>query len=187
MLINNSKTYNTYTNLFYFIGNYGPIFLFLISSYLLYINNYNNYLFYFIIGYFINILLNLILKGIFRQPRPFYDTKKVTLAFKYFKDFFFQNGVPFNMFGMPSGHAQTSFYCLVFIYLIFKNTNLLFVYSLFVIIICYQRIYFGFHYFSQIIIGLIIGLFVGIIIYYNATNKIKGIIREKKDDNMMVL
>ena len=59
-------------------GRYGPIILFFYSIYLL--RSKANLFFYYTIGIFMNSILNLILKGIFKQPRPSEDPKQFNLA-----------------------------------------------------------------------------------------------------------
>ena len=97
----------------YDFGEYGPIILIFLSWYLLWDNK--KLFVYYTIGIFINAILNIILKGIIQEPRPLFDAEKVKLATTHAKTFFYQNGIPFNIFGMPSGHAQTSFFTTIFI------------------------------------------------------------------------
>jgi len=164
----------------YELGGYGPILLVFLSWYLLFDNK--NLFFYFNIGLFANILLNIILKGIIQDPRPMFDSKKIKLMASHAKDYFFQNGILFDIYGMPSGHAQTAFYITIFLYLSLKHTNLLYLCIIFSLIICYQRVTFGFHSIAQVIVGSVIGSFIGYFIYQFAREKIKGRIREREDD-----
>ena len=120
---------NMLVELFNKFGAYGPVILYFLSIYLL--RDKNNLLFYYIIGAFVNAILNLILKGIFQQPRPSEDYDKFNLALKNGKRFIFKNGVPLDVFGMPSGHAQAALYSTVFIYLALQKTNILYLYLLF--------------------------------------------------------
>ena len=86
------------------IGFYGPIILFFIVIY--YLWKRNTYLIVYILSFGINMYLNKFLKIIFRQARP-------------------ENPIPFSklekykneeQFGMPSGHAQSVFFSLVYLY-----------------------------------------------------------------------
>ena len=88
--------------------------------------NKRNLLFYYIIGGFFNAILNLVLKGIFQQPRPSEDYDKFNLVLKNGQRFIFKNGIPFDVFGMPSGHAQSVLYSTAFIYLALQKTNILY-------------------------------------------------------------
>ena len=164
----------------YELGSYGPILLIILSWYSL--REHKNLFFYFNVGLFANSILNLILKGIIQEPRPMFDSKKIKLLTTHASDYFFQNGILFDIYGMPSGHAQASFFITVFIYLSLKHTNLLYLCILFSLLICYQRVKFNFHSISQVIVGGIIGSGFAFIIYELAREKIKGHITEKMDD-----
>jgi membrane-associated phospholipid phosphatase len=167
-------------DILYELGGYGPIILVFLSWYLLF--DHRNLFFYFNVGLFANSVLNIILKGIIQQPRPMFDSKKIKLMASHAKDFFFQNGIPFDIYGMPSGHAQTAFFITVFLYLSLKHRNLLYLCIVFSLLICYQRVTFGYHSVFQVIVGSIIGSFIGYIFYQLAREKIKGRVREREDD-----
>jgi len=168
-------------NLFSEFGTYGPIILFFLSLFLLW-NNHNLF-FYYTLGIFINTILNLILKSIFQQPRPSDDIQKFYLALNHGKKFLFKDGIPYDIFGMPSGHAQSALYSTVFIYLSLRQNNLLYFYSLFSLLIITQRVVFKYHTIFQVIVGAVVGSVFSYFVYYLAREKIKGHIREKKDDN----
>lgn len=169
----------------YELGEYGPIILIFLSWYLLW--DHNNLFFYYNVGILANAVLNLIIKGIIQEPRPMFDSKKVNLAKTHAKNYFFQNGIPFDIFGMPSGHAQMAFFTSVFIYLSLKHKlkhkKLLYLYIFFSLLICYQRVKFEYHSISQVIVGAIVGSSFGYLVYQLAREKIKGKIREKPDDD----
>jgi membrane-associated phospholipid phosphatase len=167
-------------NLFNKIGGNGPIILNFLSIYLL--RDKNNLLFYYIIGAFVNAILNLILKGIFQQPRPSEDYDKFNLALKNGKRFIFKNGVPLDVFGMPSGHAQAALYSTVFIYLALQKTNILYLYLLFSLLIITQRVIYNHHTVFQVIVGAFIGALFGYFVFSLVEKKIKNRIREKPDD-----
>jgi membrane-associated phospholipid phosphatase len=169
------------SNIFYKCGEFGPFILFIISCFLL--RNKETLLYYYNIGFFLDNIINIVLKGIFQQPRPSQDIKQFNLAINNGKRFIFKDGVPFDIYGMPSGHAQSSFYSTIFIYLSFKNNNILFMYIVVCIIILSQRVVYKFHSILQVIIGSIIGLLLGYYGYYISQQNLIGIIREKPDDN----
>ena len=166
--------------LLYELGEYGPLILLTISWYLLW--NNENLFFYYNFGIITNSILNIILKGIIQEPRPMFQDKNIHLVKTNAKYYFYQNGIPFNMFGMPSGHAQMSFFTTTFIYLTLKHLNFLYFYIIFSIFICYQRVKFDYHSVSQVIVGSIVGIIFGYYIYQLAREKIKGTITEKPDD-----
>lgn len=163
------------------LGFYGPFILIILSIYFLL--DHKNLLFYYVIGIFINMILNIILKGIIQEPRPLFDNKKVSLALTHAKRLFYQNGVPFNLFGMPSGHAQNSFFSTIFIYLALRKMNITYIYLALTILTCIQRITSNYHSINQVIVGSFIGSLFAFFIYYLAQIKLRGKIRLKSDDN----
>ena len=140
---------------FFYIGDAGPYFLILSNVYLLW--NKKTLLIFYLIGYFFNSVINIILKGIFKQPRPSEDKRLFNIALKNGKNFLFKNGIPYDFFGMPSGHAQCVFYSTFYILFALKNYKLFILYLLFSLLVLYQRVYFGYHSLLQVIIGSIIG------------------------------
>ena len=67
-----------------FIYNFGkmaPLLLFVNSLYLLW--NKNNLFYYYVCGVFLNAILNLVLKGIIKEPRPSEDPKLFNIALKH--------------------------------------------------------------------------------------------------------
>ena len=161
-------------------GKFGPLILIFLSMYLLW--DSNNLFFYYIVGIFSDSILNLILKGTLQQPRPSEDIKQFNLALSHGKRFLFKDGIPHDIFGMPSGHSQSSLFSTVYIYMCFKKTNILYVYLLISFITVMQRVYFNYHTVLQVIAGAIVGGGFGYFVYYLAKEKIKGHITEKKDD-----
>jgi len=164
-----------------YVGVNGPLILFISSVYLLF--NKRNLLFYYVVGFFINIILNIALKGIIKHPRPLDNEKLFNLAITHNNKDIFRNGLPFDIFGMPSGHAQNVLFSTVYIYLALKKINVLLFYLVFAFITMFQRIYNNYHSINQIIVGDIIGALFAIFIFYLSQRKLKGIIREKPDDN----
>jgi membrane-associated phospholipid phosphatase len=163
------------------VGQYGPIILLIITCYFLW--NKSNMLFYYVIGFFINSILNIILKGIIQQPRPFEDKTQFNAAIKNGKHFIFKDtGIPFDIFGMPSGHAQSCLYSTGFIFLTLKRRDIFSFYILISLITIYQRIHDNLHNIIQIFVGAAIGILFSYGMYYFANQNTKGLIREKKDD-----
>ena len=169
-----------FTNLFFYVGSYGPLILFILSTFFLW--NYENLLFYYIIGLFGDSIINLVLKGLIQHPRPNEDINKFNLLVTHGKRFLFKDGIPYDIFGMPSGHAQSVLFSTVFIYLSLKNRDILYLYLFISSITILQRINYNYHTTAQVIVGSIIGSIFAYFIYYLARVKIKGRITEKKDD-----
>jgi membrane-associated phospholipid phosphatase len=162
------------------IGQYGPLILIFLSMYLLW--NKHNLFFYYCVGYFSDAILNLVLKGIIKQPRPSEDIKQFNLALTHGKRFLFKDGIPHDIFGMPSGHSQSVFFSTIFIYLSLRKKNIFYVYLIISLLTMIQRVTFNYHTTLQVIVGAIIGAAFAYFIYYLAGEKIKGHITEKKDD-----
>ena len=93
------------------VGYLAPFILFFTSICLLRTKSY--FFVYYIIGFGLNILLNILLKGIIQQPRPKEDIKLINISKNNGKR------ISYDVYGMPSAHAQLSFYSLVFIYLVY--------------------------------------------------------------------
>lgn len=167
-------------DLLYDFGEYGPIILIIFSWYFLW--NNKKLFFYYTIGIFLNAILNIILKGIIQEPRPIFDKKKINLLTIHSKNYFYQNGIPFNIFGMPSGHIQSAAFSSFFIYKALKKINILWIFLFFTLLISYQRVKYNYHTISQVIVGFIVGSMFAILIYWFSQEIITGKIREKPDD-----
>ena len=162
------------------LGNVGPIILYIAASYLLWKKNTSFY--YYQVGFFTSAILNLVLKGIFKQPRPSEDPKEFNLAIKNGHRFIFKNGIPHDIFGMPSGHSQSSLFSAIFIFLSLRKLNIFGFYLLISFIVMAQRVAFDYHTIRQVIVGAIVGMLYGYFMFHMAQNKIMGVIREKIDD-----
>jgi membrane-associated phospholipid phosphatase len=169
-----------FSKLFDVTGNYGPIFLIIYSCYLLW--NKPNLFFYYNVGSFISVVLNLIIKGLIQEPRPSEDLKTFELALKNGRRFVFKDGMPHDIFGMPSGHSQSSLFSTVFVFLSIKKLQIVGIYLLISFIVMAQRVAFKHHTICQVLVGSIVGGLFGYLIFYIAQNKLMGIIREKNDD-----
>ena len=165
------------------IGEKGPLILMIMSIFLLW--SRKNQLIYCIIGTFANSFLNVFLKGFFQQLRPSVniDSKTFQLALKNGKRFIFKNGIPYNIFGMPSGHAQLCLFYTVFVFMCLRQYNILGVYLLISLLTAYQRVKHSHHTILQVFAGGIVGICVGYVTYILTNNNIKGLIKKKPDDN----
>ena len=157
-----------------FIGFNGPKILFLASIIYLYVKN--SYFTIYIIGFMFSSLINYILKGVFKQPRPIDDKHLFNLEKMYRSVLTFEN------YGMPSGHTQSVFYTTIFTYLALEN-NVLLVVGLFIsLLTIYQRVQSKQHFLFQTIIGAIIGSLLGFAFYKYAKNQLQGPLKAKQDD-----
>lgn len=159
--------------------------IFFVLSVYYFIKDKENKSFYFIIGNLMNLFVNIIAKGIIKQPKINIDPNLFKVSLPNGNPILYQNGIPFDMFGMPSTNIQ----CITFafIYLVFTNednTKYNYLYFLWTIMIFYQLYYFNFDSFLQISIAILIGIIMALITFYHSKNIIKGNCREKKDDNV---
>ena len=169
------------TNIYDEFGCYGPNILIFLSLYLLW--NHDNLFFYYVIGIVIDFILNITLKGMIQQPRPSFNTKEFNLALKNNKRFIYKDGIPLDLFGMPSGHSSSVMFSTIFVYHALKSTKWLYVYLCISAIIISQRVVYNYHTISQVIVGSFVGVGLAYVMYILAEKKIKGRIREKPDDN----
>lgn len=166
---------NIVENLENFLGGNGPTILFFYTTYIFF--NKKIALSYFIIGFIINIFTNFILKGIFKQPRPGINDKQFKLYLENKKRFIYKNGIPYDIYGMPSGHSQLVFFCVTFLFLNSNNIYVLFLYLTLALITLYQRVNRGHHTVSQVICGSIVGVIFGILI--------NNVYKKKKDGGLI--
>jgi len=174
------------------VGNYGPILLIIVALWILYfIEGNRTYTYYFIVGIIINTILNLILKGAIQQPRP--DDMAHPGAFqKRVRNILStRHGLPFNLFGMPSGHAQAVMYVLTFLWAAvwrWKNSGWLLkgVLLLIGVIVMAQRVEWGHHTIFQVVVGTIVGCIIGLWAYWMGGGKLqsggKGGLSKRPDD-----
>jgi membrane-associated phospholipid phosphatase len=162
------------------IGEYGPLILLLCSIFLL--RNKHNLLFYYVLFFGISIVLNIVLKGLIQQPRPSIDAKTFQLMMKNKERYVSKHGMPYDIFGMPSGHSQSVLFSTVFIYFCLRDFKVLLVYIVISLITLCQRVIDNHHSVMQVIVGSSIGIVLGYIAYFMAKNNIEGKKTAKKDD-----
>ena len=157
------------------VGYFAPIILFVSSCFLLY--KKNMLLSLYIIGSILNTALNGILKDIIKQPRPTEDIRIFNASKMLDKRF------GYDRYGMPSGHAQSVFFSTVYIYFALDNKYISLIYLAISLITMYQRVKYKNHTIFQVIVGAIVGSFVGYLFYLFAIQKITGKQKSKMDDN----
>jgi membrane-associated phospholipid phosphatase len=167
------------------LGYYTPHILFFLS--LIMIKKRNVIFYYYIGGFLLNYLLNVMLKGFIKQPRPDSNVELLNIMKNDGRH------VHPQMYGMPSGHAQESFYSLLYVYWLTKdkpdkeNKNYLFVFGLLCIIMLFQRVMTKRHTTMQIGVGAIVGGMIGTFFYKMAEQQVKGVERGKQDDNNQII
>lgn len=112
-----------------------------------------------------------------KEPRPTDDSKIIELAIIHGKRF------KYDIFGMPSGHAQNCGYCLSFITLALNNFYITALYIIITIISLFQRFFYNNHTSLQLLIGFLVGIGFGYLIYSVSSLYIRGNMKMKKDDD----
>lgn len=163
------------------IGIYAPIIFFVISVYLL--STKSTYLLFYIIGVCLNNFLNILLKFIIKQPRPKQDNKSLEILIHKDPATDKQVRQYWDIYGMPSGHAQNFGYSLLYIFLVFKDPIITILYLVIGGISLWQRYIYKNHTILQLLVGFLIGCIFGYLVYLDCTNKIKGQLEKKPDDN----
>jgi len=171
------------------IGYLGPQILCFLSIILLF-KKWNTLSLY-LVGYFSNIIITYILKGIIQEPRPTEDKKLFNIELLHGSGYNQWSGngqgsgkrIGFDRYGCPSGHASSVVYSSVFLYLVLQNPKILVTYLLVSLVTMYQRVKYKNHSIHQVIIGAVVGFFSAFVIYFYTKHILKGKMGEKPDDN----
>jgi len=169
----------------YYLAEYSIIILLMLSLLLLW--NDQNLFCYYVIGVSINEIINYLLKILIKQDRPNNDKvndndtdnnndnnndndkqlvndnnidKEILI---YDKNKLLSNNI--QKYGMPSGHAQSTAFSTMFIYLSLHNIYLTIIFAIITLIASFQRINLYFHTIEQVIVGILVGSFVAYFFY----------------------
>ncbi len=106
---------------------------------------------------------NLVLKPIFARPRPFiyYADNPMYMAWYEFAGSHIENAYT----SFPSGHTTAAFELGVAIFLAIKNKKVAWVFPVFSALVGLSRIYLMVHYATDVLGGVIVGTFAGIMGY----------------------
>lgn len=133
------------------IGFYGPTINFIIGF--ISLLKQPKYLSGYLVFTSMNYILNGILKMTFKEARP---SGRILLYEG--EDELYKNA---SEYGMPSGHAQSVFFALTYVYLV-KHSLYTFILELSVALLtCYQRWKYRRHTISQILVGTLLGVLFG--------------------------
>ena len=165
----------TIRTIFELIGFSAPGLMIMISIILF--RNKRKYMSYLIFGYILCVILNILLKYIFKEPRPTNDWQLLQLGITHSKHF------SFDIYGMPSGNAQSCGFLLVFTALVLNDPFITGIYAVLTLITMYQKYLYENHSIKQVVVGLVIGLVFGYLFYQIATNNIIGNIKRRPDDD----
>jgi len=137
----------------YGIGFFGEIIQLLMVSSLL--SGERSLLIVFILGFILNASINGVLKKWFHQKRPSNPIK-----FLYSEQFSKKS------YGMPSGHSQSVFYSIAFLFLARPADGWLLLSLLIGIITVYERWHFHNHTVQQLLAGVLFGSCIGALVFY---------------------
>jgi membrane-associated phospholipid phosphatase len=140
---------------------------------------------YYSLGSLICILTNIILKILIKQPRPKDDQANFNFLIQHNKR------IPYDKFGMPSGHAQFMVYTLVFMSYATRGYKyywwLMSFFTLLTINTIIQRVRYDYHTVNQVLVGSLIGILFGVGTYYVTKSKLRGKMSAKEDDNALFI
>ena len=145
-----------------YIGYHGPIILFAMTFYSLI--NRSPFLIVFVLGSITNTLFNAILKSVLREPRPNNQIEFVDS----------HNLIGYNNYGLPSGHAQSVFFSLTFLFLANGEILFLYVMSCITILTLYQRWKYRRHTIKQLLIGSAVGIVYAWVLVYFTKSYLHG-------------
>ena len=136
------------------IGFFGPLILLITNIYELWSQKL------YLIGYFVFLLINSAvnkgLKYIFKEPRPYDGINIISGEIHHGAD----------VYGMPSGHAQSVSFSLIYLYLVQKSNWLLILNTIILLLTVIQRWNYRKHTIEQLLIGTMVGIRCGISSYY---------------------
>ncbi len=106
---------------------------------------------------------NLVLKPIFARPRPFiyYADNPDYISWYTFAGSHIENAYT----SFPSGHTTAAFELGIAIFLVLKNKKVAWVFPVFSALVGLSRIYLMVHYVTDVLGGVIVGTFAGIMGY----------------------
>ena len=168
-------------NILFVVGEYSYLIIIITTLALLY--NKPTLYYYYIIGVIINSILNINLKLLIREPRPL-PLKKANGNDN--NNIGFEKLTHFHIYGMPSGHAQITFFSTMYVWLACKNIKTTLFYLCVSLITLYQRVKYNMHTIFQVIVGSIIGSLMGALTFMLFKKKIVGELNFKPDDNFKI-
>lgn len=153
---------------------------------LMVIGKRNVFFYYYVGGFLLNYLLNLGLKTVIKQPRPDSDVSWLRTMETH------GHYVDPQLYGMPSGHAQESFFSLLFVYGLTQNQThereqkYIWIFLLLCFLVMCHRVLKRRHTVFQVLVGAVLGSVVGYGFYELASQQIKGKDTARVDDGNQV-
>ena len=166
---------------FRLIGENGPFIL--ITANILLLQQKPHFQYYYIIFIFINTIVNTILKQCIKEPRPPMDRPTFVRIHKHDQKMVRTHGYRYDIYGMPSGHAENVFFSTAFNFLVFRNYTFLAFFLGCSLLTIIQRVVYNFHTIAQVIVGACVGIIVALTGIYFAKRKLSGKFSFKPDDN----
>jgi len=133
------------------IGFFGPQILFIISVISLWKQQAHFY--GYLVFLMINKIINKILKLLIKQPRPNHGKSIIENEDRFY--------VGIEQYGMPSGHMQSCFYSLTYLYLVKQSPTITIVEMFITSLTFYQRWKYNRHTIEQLCVGSVVGILVG--------------------------
>jgi phosphate/sulfate permease len=159
-----------------YISFFGPTILFFATIILL--KNKNTLLNFYLFGLFSSSIVNYMLKGLIKDPRPNEDVHVFNMELNSPS-----RRVGFDRFGLPSSSTQAVVFSLVYIYLALKNRKIAAFYAAVSIITIYQKMANNNNSFIQIFFGALVGGLIAYIFYEYAKHILKKELKEKLEDD----
>ena len=109
------------------------------------------------------LLTNLVMKPLFARPRPYiyYADNPIFMAWHEFAGGHLESEKSF-----PSGHTTAAFELGISIFLVMKNKKIAWIFPVFSALVGLSRIYLMVHYVTDVIGGVFVGVFAGIMGYF---------------------
>ena len=79
------------------------------------------------------------------------------------------NGYKGGLYGFASSHAANSFGAVTFVSLLIQRRWVVVALSVLALCVCYSRIYLGVHFFGDVFVGALIGVFWGVCVFWLMT------------------
>jgi len=157
-----------------YIGLYSSGILFIFS--LFFLRHIRNFLHFFVYGFIVNNIFNVLLKIFIKDARPDELQKAIETGIV--------NGsyIGFDKFGMPSCHSQNCGFYLSFITLTLNDPYITTLYASISIMTILQKYFYARNSILQLIIGLLLGIWLGYLTHVISTQYIVGNIDIKDDE-----
>ncbi len=120
------------------------------------------------------LLTNLVMKNVFDRPRPFNYFTENPLYADFFRNVYgvypaemteaLRDQLPHSG-SFPSGHTTAAFELGIAIFLVIKNKKIAWIFPVFSLLVGLSRIYLMVHYTTDVLGGIVVGTFAGIMGY----------------------